>query len=252
MTTASTLWRIHAPIPEFIVRGQANKITAKIYNASGTLTAPDSGTVTVYDDSNVKVVDGAAVTVSASMANYTIAAVDLPSTKTLADGWRIEWNLTMSGDPFEFVRSAALVRSDLFPTVVETDLAARHQNISRLIATGNDADDFITEAWFIILRMLLKGGRLPYLILSPYSLHDSLVLKSLELIFRDGHTAAGDGKFAELAADYREQFGIEWASIAFDYDYDQDGQIETDEKAAAKPVLYTGGPGIETRRIPWR
>lgn len=249
MTTASTLWRIHAPIPEFIVRGQANAITAKIYDASGDLTAPDSGTVTIYDDSNAKVIDGAAVTIASTRANYTIAAIDLPASKSLADGWRIEWDLVMSGDPFEFVRSAALVRSDLFPTVVEADLAARHQNISRLIASGNDADDFIAEAWFVILRLLLKGGRLPYLILSPYSLHDSLAFKSLELIFRDGHTAAGDGKFAELADFYREAFAQEWATISFDYDTGRDGQA--DAKIAAAPVVFTGGPGVETGRIQW-
>ncbi len=32
---------------------------------------------------------------------------------------------------------------------------------------------------------------------------------------RDGHTAAGDGKFAELADFYREAFAQEWATISF-------------------------------------
>ncbi len=141
MTTNATLYRIHAPAPEFLTRGLPNPIEAQIFDASGTLIAPDSGTVSVYDGASVKVIDAAAVVVAADIATYTIAAVDLPTTKSLGDGWRIEWDLVISGNPsVKFVRAAALVRSNLFPTVVTADLQARHQNLSRMIATGNDAD----------------------------------------------------------------------------------------------------------------
>ena len=251
MTTNATLFRIHAPYPEFIVRAQANPIEAQIFDAAGALIAPDSGTVTVYDGSNTKVVDAAAVAVVADVATYTIAALDLPDTKQLEDGWRVEWSLVISGNPAViFVRAASLVRSNLFPTVVTADLEARHQNLSRLIATGNDADDFITTAWEVIVRMLLKAGRMPYLVLSPWALHDALVFKSLELIFRDGHTAAGDGKYAELADDYRDMFATEWASISFDYDYDRDGDADSTEQAGADSILFTGGPGVQTGSLP--
>jgi len=247
MTTNATLYRIHAPYPEFIVRAQANPIEAQVFDAAGALIAPDSGTVTVYDGSNTKVVDAAAVAVVADIATYTIAALDLPDTKQLEDGWRVEWSLVISGNPAViFVRAASLVRSNLFPTVVSADLEARHQNLSRLIATGNDADDFITTAWEVIVRMLLKAGRMPYLVLSPWALHDALVFKSLELIFRDGHTAAGDGKYAELAEDYQNMFASEWASITFDYDFDRDGDADSTEQAGADSILFTGGPGVQT------
>jgi len=247
MTTNATLYRIHAPYPEFIVRAQANPIEAQVFDAAGALIAPDSGTVTVYDGSNTKVVDAAAVAIVADIATYTIAALDLPDTKQLEDGWRVEWSLVISGNPAViFVRAASLVRSNLFPTVVSADLEARHQNLSRLIATGNDADDFITTAWEVIVRMLLKAGRMPYLVLSPWALHDALVFKSLELIFRDGHTAAGDGKYAELAEDYQNMFASEWASITFDYDFDRDGDADSTEQAGADSILFTGGPGVQT------
>ena len=250
MTTNATLYRIHAPFPEWLTRGSANAIEAQVFDASGTLIAPDSGTVSIFDGANVKVVDAAVVAIAADISFYTIAAVDIPTTKSLGDGWRIEWDLVISGTPVKFVRAAALVRSNLFPTVVTADLQARHQNLSRMIATGNDADDFITTAWEILVRMLLKSGRMPYLILSPYALTDSLVLKSLELIFRDGASAAGDGRYAELADDYRDMFATEWASISFDYDFDQDGDAGGTEKAGADSVLFTGGPGVQTGSLP--
>jgi hypothetical protein len=249
MTTVDTTYRIHAPYPEWLVRGQANELEARIYDASGDLTAPASGTVSVFDDSNVKIVDAAAVVIAGSVATYTVAADDLPSSLDIGDGWRIEWDLVFGSNPSQkFVRAASLVRSFLYPTVVTADLQARHQNLSRLIATGNDADDFVTTAWEVIVRMLLKAGRLPWLVLSPYALHDSLVFKSLELIFRDGHAAAGDGKYSELADYYSEAFATEWSTISFDYDFNEDGQIDSDEKAGTEAVIYTGGPGVETSR----
>jgi len=251
MTTADTTYRIHAPYPEWLVRGQANTIEAKIYDASGDLIAPgDASTVTIYDDSNEKIVDAASATIVGSVARYTIAAVDLPSSLDIGDGWRIEWDLPIGGNPSQmFVRAASLVRSFLYPTVVSADLQARHQNLSRLIATGNDADDFITTAWEVLVRMLLKAGRMPWLILSPFALHDALVFKSLELIFRDGHAAAGDGKFSELAEHYAEQFAHEWSSITFDYDFNEDGQADTDERASTEAIIFTGGPGVPTNWV---
>ena len=247
MTTNATLFRIHAPYPEFIVRAQANPIEAQIFDATGTLIAPDSGSVTVYDGSSAKVVDAAAVAIVADIATYTIAALDLPDTKQLEDGWRVEWDLVISGNPaVKFVRAASLVRSNLFPTVVSADLEARHQNLSRLIATGNDADNFITTAWEVIVRMLLKAGRMPFLILSPFALHDALVFQSLTLIFRDGASAAGDGRYQELATEYQELFASEWASITFDYDFDRDGDADSTEQAGADSILFTGGPGVQT------
>ena len=247
MTTNATLYRIHAPYPEFIVRAQANPIEAQIFDPTGTLIAPDSGTVTVYDGSSAKVVDAAAVAIVADIASYTIGAVDLSDTKQLEDGWRVEWDLVISGNPaVKFVRAASLVRSNLFPTVVSADLEARHQNLSRLIATGNDADNFITTAWEVIVRMLLKAGRMPYLVLSPWALHDALVFQSLTLIFRDGASAAGDGRYQELATEYQELFASEWASITFDYDFDRDGDADSTEQAGADSILFTGGPGVQT------
>ena len=251
MTTNATLYRIHAPAPEFLTRGLPNPIEAQIFDATGTLIAPDSGSVTVYDASNTKIVDAAGVVIAGDVATYTITDGDLPDTLTLGDGWRIEWDLIISANPsVRFVRAASLVRSNLFPTVVTADLEARHQNLSRMIATGNDADNFITTSWDVLVRMLLKAGRMPFLILSPWALHDALVFKSLELIFRDAHTAAGDGKYAELAEDYQNMFASEWASISFDYDYDRDGDADGTEQAGAESVLYTGGPGVQTGSLP--
>ena len=66
------------------------------------------------------------------------------------------------------------------------------------------------------------------------------------MFFRDGHTAAGDGKYAELAEDYLNMFATEWASISFDYDYDRDGDADSTEQAGAESVLFTGGPGVQT------
>ena len=246
----STVWRIKAGLPDFIVRDLAQTIELAVYDASGTLTAPTSGTLTLYAEDGTKVVDAQAITVASSKATYSLTAADLPTTYNLSERWSEEWDLLISGESVTFRRAAHLVRSNLFPTVTAADLDQYHQNLSRLIKTGNDADDFVGLAWEKIQRRLLKQGRMPWLILSPYVLTDALALKSLELIFRDAHTSAGDGKYLELADYYRSAHESEWATIALDqYDTDEDG-LPNDEPVAAQAPLYMGGPGVYTSWLP--
>jgi hypothetical protein len=247
-----TLFRIHAPIPDLIIRDKAQTIELQVYDASGTLIAPTSGTLTLKNGGGTAIIDAQAVTVTADIATYALTAADLPTTEAYSSNWLEEWTLLIGTETHTFSRAAHLVRSELFPTVVQADLERSHQNLSRAIKTGNDADSFITEAWYQILRRLLKNGRFPEMILSPYSLHDALAYRSLELIFRDAHSAAGDGKYAELAEAYHEAYESEWATLVLDnYDYAQDGIISDDDSTAAEAVVYFGGPGVATEWLRW-
>jgi len=242
-----TLFRIHAPIPDLIIRDKAQTIELQVYDASGTLVAPTSGTLTLKNGGGTAIIDEQAITVTADIATYALTAADLPTTEAFSAYWLEEWTLLIGTETHTFTRSAHLVRSELFPTVVQADLERSHQNLSRAIKTGGDADTFITEAWYQILRRLLKNGRFPELILSPYSLHDALAYRTLELIFRDAHTAAGDGKYLELSETYAEAYEREWDTISLDrYDWGQDGIVGEDDKASAESVVYFGGPGVPT------
>ena len=249
-----TLYRPHFPIPDMLVRAKASQtIECPIYNEAGTLTAPTSGTVSVVDGGGVIILDEQAVVIVSDIATGALLAADLPASLSFSADWLIKWTITI-GTPAEthvFIRSAHLIRSDLWPTVTEADLIGYHQNLDRLMGTGTDIDDFVTQAWLVLIRRLLKNGRLPELILSPYVLHDSLVYKSLEMIFRDGHAAAGDGKYEELASFYHETFEAEWASLTLDnYDFAQDGQIGEEDTQSAEAVVFLGGPGVQTGSLP--
>lgn len=239
-----TQWRTAPALPDFIVRNKAQTLQIKVYNASGTLTAPVSGTLTLTKADGTEAVSSQAVSVVSSIATYDLSAAEVPTTDSISDKWYADWALTMTGgETHTFRRSCHLIRSDLWPTVTVLDLSARHQNISRLIASGNTADAFVDHAWDFIRRALLKQGRMPWRVLDSSDLHEALEFKALEMIFRDGHTAAGDGKYLELSEYYEGRFNTEWATISIEYDFDDDGVPDHDDVATVQGPTTLGGPG---------
>ena len=95
MSGSETTYTARFPGPEIIEAGRDNIVTASIY-LNGGLVAVTSGTLTVWNASNTKVVDAAAVTVTASVATYTITSVVLTGQQN-SDGWRFEWALVIGG-----------------------------------------------------------------------------------------------------------------------------------------------------------
>ena len=81
-------YQVRFPLPSLLERGIDTVIKAPVYQ-SGALVAPSAGTVTIYDDSNTARVSAAAVTITDSVATYTVTA-GTTSGLTLADGWRVE------------------------------------------------------------------------------------------------------------------------------------------------------------------
>ena len=232
-----------AGLPDFLVRERDNLIECPVY-ASGALTAPASGTVTIYKGSGEKLVDAAAVTVTASVATYSIAAASLPDTLSLEDNWLIVWELTLAGSVHIFQRPAALVRRELHPAVTPDDLSAIHQDASSLLAAGQTLAGFLDEAWEMLQRRLLAAGRRPYLIISDYALFDCHRHLAAYLLFNDAASSVGDGRWAEMAEHHLQRYEQEWANLKLTYDMDKDGTIDSSEQGIAGPsAVYLGGPG---------
>lgn len=230
-------------LPDFIVRGRTQIIESPIYNGS-TLTAPSSGTVTVYKGDGTKLVDAQSVTITASIATYTLTAGVLPTTLSLEDNWLIVWDLTIASEEHTFQRAAALVRRELHPAVTPADLSAIHQDASSLLAAGQTLADFLDQAWDMIQRRLLAVGRRPYLILSDFALFDCHRHLAAYLLFNDAASSVGDGKWADMAEHHLSRYEQEWARLKLTYDTDEDGLVSEDEQGIAGPsAVYLGGPG---------
>ena len=230
-------------LPDFLVRNRINLIECPVYSGS-TLTAPASGTVSVYQGDGTVLVDAAAVTVTADIATYSIAAAALPTTLALEDNWLIVWSLVLAGVTHTFQRPAALVRRELHPVVTPADLSAIHQDASSLLAAGQTLAGFLDEAWDMLQRRLIAAGRRPYLIISDFALFDVHRHLAGYLLYNDAASSVGDGRWSEVAEHHLDRYEQEWARLSLSYDMDEDGLIASDEQGIPGPsAVYLGGPG---------
>ena len=240
MATADTLYTARYSGPELLERSRDNLVKSPIYR-DGALASPTSGTITIYDSSNVKVVDGAAITVSGSVAQYSVSGATL-SAYPFNDGWRVEWSLLMPDSIVHlFQRSASLVRRRLYPVITDDDLIEAHSDLSTLRPSNlSSYQPYIDAGWHDIIDMLQNAGNFPYLVMEPSAFRRVHLYKTLELISRDFSTSFGDGsKWDTLAEVYDQKFETNWGRLNFIYDRDDDGLADS-RKRPASAVMWLG------------
>lgn len=240
-TTTFTTARLLTP--DYLVQGRDNVISCPLW-ASGALVAPSSGTVSVYDTSNTAIVSAATVTVSGSVATYTIPAATLPTTLSRGMGWRVEWTLVVGGVTTVYRNSAGLVRSLLAPVVTDLDLYRREPALNPSangpLTSETTFQAWLDEAWVTILGRLAGKGNLPHLVMEPSTLREPHLYLALSLIFESMGTKLSEAN-AEKATRYHERFEKAWSELAFEYDASDSGQSDGRRKRAASPTLWLGG-----------
>lgn len=225
----------------WIEKGRAQTLRCPTYR-DGALAAPASGTVSVYNGSGTAVVDAQAVTIVSSIAQYSLLAA-ATTDESLGMGWRVEWSLVMpDGVTHTFRIDGALVRRRLYPVISDIDLKRRHSDLDDLRSAGSASyQDFLDEAFQDLLDRLQARGSVPYLIMDAGALRRCHLFHTLQLIFLDFSSSAGDGRYLDLAEQYRKQFEDSWGELRFSYDYDDDGKEDGATKSAADPVIWLGG-----------
>jgi len=244
MSSSDTLYSARFLTPEWLERGRDNLAKCRVYR-DGALAAPSSGTVSVFNASNLEVVAAASVTISGSVAQYTITSGVLGA-ELLGAGWLFEWNLTMpDGVAHIFRTDGGLVRRRLYPVVTDADLTRRHTDLASLRPSGlTSYQDYIDEAWAEIENRLIGEGNRPYLVVNPHAFREVHLFKTLELIFTDFHMSAGDGKWLELANQYGKVYGIGWHRVAMSYDTDDDGFADSkDSRRSVISTVWLAGRG---------
>lgn len=238
---ADPVYHARLSLPIFLTRGRDNIVTLDLRDSSGDVVAADSMTVDVYDGNGVKVVDGA----SAVGLNYTIAAAIVPATEPLSDLWQIVWKPVVSSVLYQYPQPMHLVRWNVAAPVTEADVTDRHSEASDLLASGQDLTTVITTAWEWVLRRLMARGRMPWLVLDPFSLFDAHLYRALHLLYLDAHASVGgSGKYGEMSDYYKGESERELAQVTLTYDDDEDGLPDADEQGtSAVGTAYMGGPG---------
>lgn len=228
----------------YLERDRPTVLTAPVYYG-GAIVAPTLGTVSIYDASNNAVVSAAAVTITASVATYTLAAASVTSSAYGA-GWRVEWSLTMP-DTYTHVyrQSASLVRVKHACPITDADLLDLHPDLASYYPSGQTSyQRQIGAVWEDCQSWLERGGRRPYLITDASALRPWVRAAALHIVCQ---MHAGDGdetnKWARLADMYGAAAITERDSLTLEYDETDAGRSSATERAATRPTLWLHGAG---------
>lgn len=227
--------------PDLIERGWANTLSCPLW-ASGAKQAPSpGGTVTIIDASGTEQVSAAAITITDDVATYSYTpAASLP----LGEGWQVSWTLTAGGVTRPYDNDAALVRRRLHPVIADDDLHRRHAALNPAVAgplsSVTSWQTQIDEAWAEIQLALIAQGNRPNLIMSPSSLREAHLCKTLELVFLSLSTRQQDGHLA-MAEHYEKRYHAAWNRLSFLYDDDDDGRADETTRRPAVPSFWLGG-----------
>lgn len=252
MATEETLYTARLIGVEALEAGRTQVLTCPVYR-NGALVAPSSGTFTLYDASNVAVVTAGSVTITGSIATYSVTSSLIPATMVYGNGWRLEWALLMPDSvTHTFRRDGALVRRRLYPVVTDADLLRLHSDLGNVRPSGASSyQDYLDEAWAQLDSRLQQNARRPWLIMEPSALRNVHLFSTLAIIFRDFMTGSGEGgRWEMLASHYESRFQAEWDALTFVYDDTNSGQAQKRKSAGASSVFLSSGtpPGLR----PWR
>lgn len=242
MANTDTKYSARFFLPELIERGRAETVKCPVY-VDGKIAAPSSGTFTLMNASGTEVISAASVTVSGSIAEYSIGASALDD-ESLGEGWLVKWSLVMPDTAtYTFQNEAALVRTKLHPVVTDSDLfqraSALNPNAEDSITSLSDYQAFLDEAWIEINQRLINKGRRPYLILSPSALRMPHLYLTLALIFED-MSVQREGYQTERATMYRNLYNEAFQMLSFSYDADNDGKPEKHRTPAIGSLWLLG------------
>jgi hypothetical protein len=232
MGLTDTAYTARIPVSHLIVRGVDTLIRCPVY-LDGALVAPNSGTVTVWDAAGNVVVSAAAVTITGSIAGYTVLGT-ATSALELEDNWRVTWSLVLTAGTITPRSDAALIRQAVYPVISDVDLYRRVPALDpagqAAITRTTDYQDYLDEAWTTIQLRLISLGQRPWLIMSPSALRDPHLLLTLSLIFEDLASRLNAG-YIERATSYRQAYEAAWRQMSYRYDRDGDG---TPDNAGAR------------------
>jgi hypothetical protein len=225
------------PVPHLIVRGTDTTISCPVY-LSGSLVVPTSGTVSVYDDGGNVVVNAAAVTITDSIAVYSVLGATT-SSYSLADGWSVRWSITLTGGAVVTPRSdAALIRQAVYPVISDVDVYRRvpalDPSSQSVITRSANYQSYLDEAWTTIQLRLIGLGERPWLVMSPSALRDPHLMLTLALIFEDLASRINPA-YSDRAAAYRQDYEAAWRQMSYRYDTDDDGTA--DDKGARRSAV---------------
>ncbi len=223
MAITDTLYAPSRQAPLLLVRAQAQTIKAPVrHGSTGALQAPSAGTVTIERADGSELVSGAAVTVSSSIATYTLTP---SASETLGAGWSAYWDLTMTDGHLiwqeeaylcEYVPPCVISAHDLYGVVPE--LKHRIPEAQGPDGTDEGWQPQIDMAYYELIQALIDDARKPWLIRSVTAYRRWLLARAVQIAVDSIPATMGDhwseaskkAHFAMVAA--RSEMRVQYSS----------------------------------------
>lgn len=249
-SAAETLYTWRCLWTDVLQWQRPNVVSAPLYR-DGTIVAPSSGTFTLRDPNGTNVVDAAAVTITGSIATYTVLAAVLPSTASLGEGWMEIWDLVVSGVHYTTDRPAALCRVPLVPVITDADLLLEHPDlVAWRPAAETSFQKAIDASWAELMGRLSAEGRLSYIMKPAAAFRQWHLYTTLGRIFVGWSKSQARGNWMELSKFYQDKANTEWGRITVQLDRDQNGIIDdTSRRDGGFGVLNINAPVSGSRAI---
>lgn len=242
MSVGETRYTFRVRLPQYFERGRTQLTYMPVYK-DGRISAPASGTYTLKDENGATVVTGA-VTVTDSVAQYSVTAATIPTTLALSDQWSEEWALTMAdGTVRTKTRRAGLALRELLPGATFADLTARYSVIASLLPDEDPTgEQKRLDTWWTLYNRINATGRRAYVVLNSEDLVEPHLCLWAHRIFRDAKTSMGNGKYAEEAAESKEDYTQAWDALTLFLDEDEDGLADSEDAVNVTPPVFLSSP----------
>ena len=256
MAVLDTYYAPRIRVPQMIQRGKTQTVELIIYRNGGEVT-PTAATYQLLDEDGSEIISTTTATIVGNAIQYTISSSQVPTSKTLSDGWFELWEVEIGGVDYTFQRPAYLCRRPLYPCISDIDLESSYSDLENLLPDSytDGWQRYIDEAWVRIIERLRQLGNLPYLITEPQALRSSHLELALALIWRNMHSSLGqsNGRYLDLYREHIKSYEFQFKQISFRYDMDEDGRADDVEKRkAGMPMISTTNPPSRFNRLRYR
>jgi hypothetical protein len=242
MASGHTDYTFRQAGPDVLQREQNNTVKLEVWR-DGALVAPTSGTLTLFDPGGEKLIDAQAVTISSSIATYTITSATLPSTVDVGRLYMLRWKLTISGQAFEVQRACTVARFPMVLPVTDNDLVDGEYPdlVEQLGDYGANLQKFLDSAKRDVLRELEQKGQWPDIITSPSDLYEPIRQLAYAKVFRFLFNTNDSDRSQILMTLHQDKYEKVLRELTARFDRDDDGLPDSTSRDAVVRSVHPGG-----------
>ena len=238
--------------PDVLQREANNAVELQVYR-DGALVAPTSGKVSLLKPDGTYVFQVAALTITSSVASYTILAASLPATLDIGRIYVLRYELEIASQTYTVQRICSVARFPMVLPVSDKDLTDGEYPdlIDQLGDYGTNAQAFLESSKRDVLRELEQQGQWPDIIVSSSDLFEPIRQLALSKIFGFLFNTNDSERSQVLMSLHRERYEKVLKTLTARFDRNDDGLPDDNGREAVSRSIHPGGaPRRYVRRDP--